>query len=53
VFGVVAAPTGFGFLWFAVVGGTGIELERTGKADVEAATAHLRGAGLMQPLGDR
>ncbi len=26
VIGVVAAPTGFGFFWFAVVGGTGIEL---------------------------
>ena len=26
VLGVVAAPTGFGFLWFAIVGGTGIEL---------------------------
>ncbi len=34
VLGVVAAPTGFGFLWFAVVGGTGIELQRSGKADV-------------------
>lgn len=32
--GVVAAPTGFGFLWFAVVGGTGIELQRSGEADI-------------------
>ena len=30
----MAAPTGFGFVWFAVVGGTGIELQRTGKADI-------------------
>ena len=36
VLGVVAAPTGFGFLWFAVVGGTGIELQRTGQADLLA-----------------
>jgi glycine betaine transporter len=34
VLGVVAAPTGFGFLWFAVVGGTGIELQRGGDADI-------------------
>jgi glycine betaine transporter len=34
VLGVVVAPTGFGFLWFAVVGGTGIELQRSGQADV-------------------
>ncbi len=34
VLGVVAAPTGFGFIWFAVVGGTGIELQRSGAADI-------------------
>ena len=34
VIGVVAAPTGFGFVWFAIVGGIGIELQRTGVADV-------------------
>ncbi|NPD05435.1 BCCT family transporter [Nocardioides sp. zg-1308] len=34
IVGVVAAPTGFGFLWFAVVGGTGIELQRSGRADI-------------------
>ncbi len=34
VLGVTAAPTGFGFCWFAVVGGTGIELQRTGAADL-------------------
>jgi len=39
VLGVVAAPTGFGFLWFAVVGGTGIELQRSGKADIVTALA--------------
>jgi choline-glycine betaine transporter len=39
VLGVVAAPTGFGFLWFAVVGGTGIELQRDGKADIVDALA--------------
>ncbi len=39
VIGVVAAPTGFGFLWFAVVGGTGIELQRNGEADIVGALA--------------
>jgi glycine betaine transporter len=39
VLGVVAAPTGFGFLWFAVVGGTGINLQTTGKADLVASLA--------------
>ncbi len=34
IIGVVAAPTGFGFLWFAIVGGTGIELQRSGQADI-------------------
>ncbi|WP_193607940.1 BCCT family transporter [Nocardioides lijunqiniae] len=33
IVGVVAAPTGFGFFWFAIVGGTGIELQRNGEAD--------------------
>ena len=39
IIGVVAAPTGFGFFWFAVVGGVGIELERSGKADIVGSLA--------------
>jgi glycine betaine transporter len=39
VLGVVAAPTGFGFLWFAVVGGTGIDLQRSGAADLVGVVA--------------
>ena len=42
VIGVVAAPTGFGFLWFAVVGGTGIELQRGGKADIVGSLGDAR-----------
>ena len=34
IVGVVAAPTGFGFVWFAIVGGVGIELQRNGDADI-------------------
>ena len=39
VLGVVAAPTGMGFVWFAVVGGTGIELQQSGKADLLGSVA--------------
>jgi len=39
ILGVVAAPTGFGFFWFAVVGGTGIELQRNGEADIVGSLA--------------
>jgi glycine betaine transporter len=34
ILGVAVAPTGFGFVWFAIVGGTGIELQRSGAADI-------------------
>jgi glycine betaine transporter len=34
ILGVAVAPTGFGFVWFAIVGGTGIELQRNGAADI-------------------
>lgn len=39
VIGVVAAPTGFGFFWFAVVGGVGINLQQEGKADILGSLA--------------
>jgi len=39
VIGVVAAPTGFGFLWYAIVGGVGINLQSTGRADVVGSLA--------------
>ncbi|SDC82092.1 BCCT family transporter [Nocardioides lianchengensis] len=41
IVGVVAAPTGFGFIWFAIVGGTGIELQRSGEVDVLGAPLEL------------
>jgi choline-glycine betaine transporter len=34
IVGVVAAPTGMAFVWFAFVGGTGIEMQLSGKADL-------------------
>lgn len=39
IVGVAVAPTGFGFVWFAIVGGTGIELQRTGAADIVGSLA--------------
>ena len=39
VLGVVAAPTGMGFIWFAIVGGTGIQLQRDGEADLVGSVA--------------
>ena len=58
VLGVVAAPTGFGFLWFAVVGGTGIELQRSGDADIVGSLATpgalaVHGPGRAAAPGDQ
>jgi glycine betaine transporter len=39
VLGVVAAPTGMGFIWFAIVGTAGINLQTTGQADLIGTVA--------------
>ena len=39
IIGVVAAPTGMGFVWFAIVGTTGIDLQISGQADLIATTS--------------
>ena len=39
VVGVVAAPTGMGFIWFAIVGTTGIDLQSKGAADLVGTVA--------------
>src|ERR687895_1340920 len=39
ILGVVAAPTGMGFIWFAIVGTTGINLQTTGESDLIATVA--------------
>jgi glycine betaine transporter len=39
ILGVVAAPTGMGFVWFAIVGTTGIDLQISGQADLIATTS--------------
>lgn len=39
VLGVVAAPTGMAFVWFAFVGGTGIQLQMDGRANLVGAVA--------------
>jgi choline-glycine betaine transporter len=39
ILGVVAMPTGLGFVWFAIVGATGIDLQTSGQADLIATTS--------------
>jgi glycine betaine transporter len=39
ILGVVAMPTGMGFIWFAIVGATGIDLQTSGQADLIATTS--------------
>src|SRR5918999_5602101 len=39
ILGVVAMPTGLGFVWFAIVGATGIDLQTSGQADLIGTTA--------------
>jgi glycine betaine transporter len=39
ILGVVAMPTGLGFVWFAIVGSTGINLQTTGQADLVGTVA--------------
>jgi choline/carnitine/betaine transport len=39
IIGVVAMPTGMGFVWFAIVGSTGIHLQTSGQADLVATVS--------------
>jgi glycine betaine transporter len=48
--GVIAAPTGFGFLWFAAVGGTSIDIQESGRADLLAAVAESPQSALFAAL---
>jgi glycine betaine transporter len=48
--GVIVAPTGFGFLWFAAVGGTSINIQETGRADLLAAVADSPQSALFTAL---
>jgi choline/carnitine/betaine transport len=48
--GVIAAPTGFGFLWFAAVGGTSIDIQESGRADLLAAVAESPQTALFAAL---
>ena len=48
--GVIVAPTGFGFLWFAAVGGTWINIQETGRADLLAAVADSPQSALFLAL---
>lgn len=48
--GVIAAPTGFGFLWFAAVGGTAIDIQESGRADLLGAVAESPQMALFATL---
>jgi choline/carnitine/betaine transport len=48
--GVIAAPTGFGFLWFAAVGGTSISIQESGRADLLGAVAESPQSALFAAL---
>jgi glycine betaine transporter len=48
--GVIAAPTGFGFLWFAAVGGTAIDIQESGRADLLTAVADSPQSALFAAL---
>jgi glycine betaine transporter len=39
IVGVVAMPTGMGFIWFAIVGATAIDMQTSGQADLIATTS--------------
>ncbi len=39
IIGVVAMPTGMGFIWFAIVGSAGIDMQISGAADLIATTS--------------
>ncbi len=39
IVGVVAMPTGIGFIWFAIVGSTGIDVQTSGQADLIGTVA--------------
>ena len=48
--GVIAAPTGFGFLWFAAVGATSISIQDSGRADLLGAVAESPQSALFEAL---
>jgi choline/carnitine/betaine transport len=48
--GTMAAPTGFGFLWFAAVGGTSIDIQESGRADLLGAVAESPQLALFRAL---
>ena len=39
IIGVVAMPTGMGFVWFAIIGSTAIDMQVSGQADLIATTS--------------
>ena len=50
VFGVLLIPSGVSFVWFAVLGGTAIDLQLTGAADIAAAAGQSPELALFTTL---
>ncbi len=51
VLGVVAVPSVFSFVWFGVLGGTAVQRQRAGIADVAQAAEHSKSAATFEILG--
>jgi choline/glycine/proline betaine transport protein len=52
ILAALLVPSILGFLWFAVVGGTGAHLETTGQAEIAAAAMdEIKGSSLFAVLG--
>jgi glycine betaine transporter len=50
VFGVILAPSVVSFIWFAILGGTAINLQLTGAADIAETAANNQPAALFLTL---
>ena len=50
VLGVLVIPSGVSFVWFAILGGTAIDLQISGQADIAAAVGQSSEAALFEVL---
>ena len=50
VLGVLLVPSGVSFVWFAILGGSAIDLQLSGQADIAAAVAQSPEQGLFSTL---
>jgi glycine betaine transporter len=50
VFGVLLVPSAVSFVWFAILGGSALDLQLTGQADIAGAVAQSQEVGLFTTL---